>query len=134
MSCDGCNKLATNNMTLDKFLQQREKQVIDMDLVACLLILSMIAPMVFSKRLQFVSTTPMTFSRHNRKSNIFVLEARGPVGQNQDLEGLDYSQLLAFQKEQGKSMQDALADCTYKQYEALYTRCLVKGRKRTTTK
>lgn len=131
-SCDGCNKLATNNMTLERFLAQREEQVIDMDLTACWLTLSMLSPMVFSKRLQFVYTTPMTFCRNNRKSNIFVLAARGAVGRNQNLEGLDYNALLDWAKELGQSVADALNGATMDRLKALYKRCLRKGGKRTT--
>lgn len=131
-SCDGCNKLATNNMTLERFLAQREKQVIDMDLTACWLTLSMLSPMVFSKRLQFVYTTPITFCRHNRKSNIFVLAARGAVGRNQDLEGLDYNELIAWVRESGESTLAALNGATMDRLKALYKRCSRKNGKKTT--
>lgn len=131
-SCDGCNKLATNNMTLERFLAQREKQVVDMDLTACWLTLSMLSPMVFSKRLQFVYTTPITFCRHNRKSNIFVLAARGAVGRNQDLEGLDYNELIAWVRESAESTLAALNGATMDRLKALHKRCLRENGKKTT--
>lgn len=129
-SCDGCNKLATNNMTLDKFLKQREKQIIDMDLSACWLTLSMLSPLVFSKRLQFVYTTPMTFSRHNRKSNIFVLDARGPVS-NQSLDGLNHEVLTDWVNKEGKGVVDALNGANLTTLQKLYKDCLL-SRKKTT--
>lgn len=121
-SCDGCNKLATNNMTLEKFLAQRDKQVIDMDLSACWLTLSMLSPMIFSRRLQFVHTTPMTFSRYNRKSNIFVLEERGPVSKIQELDGLGYGKLLDSlgKNEDGKGLDGALDKASLADLKDLY--------------
>lgn len=122
-SCDGCNKLATNNMTLEKFLAQRQEQVIDMDLSACWLQLSMLSGMVFSKRLQFVYNTPMTFSPHNRKSNIFTLKARGPVANNEDLEKGDSAELGRYLEEVGLGLHDALAVLQLRDLKALYKRC-----------
>lgn len=116
-------------MTLEKFLKQRERQVVDTDLTAGWLTLSVISPMVFSSKMQFVYTTPMTFSRHNRKSNIFVLAARGAVGKNQDLEGLDYGELVAWLKEEGKDLPAALNGATMAKLSHLYKRC----KKRNTT-
>lgn len=131
-SCDGCNKLATNNMTLEKFLKQRERQVIDMDLTACWLTLSMLSPMTFSKRLQFVHTTPMTFSRHNRKSNIFVLAARGSVGKNQDLEGFNFNALIDWVKRSKKSLLEALSGASMEELRTLYKDCAYTNGRRTT--
>lgn len=127
-SCDGCNKLATDNLTLDKFLKQREKQVIDMDETACWLTLSMLSPMAFSKRLQFVYTTPMTFSPHNRKSNIFVLEARGPA-QTQTLDGLNPDVLTTWLLKEKKGLVDALNGASMDALEKLYKECSVSRRK-----
>lgn len=104
-----------------------------MDLTACWLTLSMLSPMIFSKRLQFVYTTPMTFCRHNRKSNIFVLAARGPVEGNENLDDLDYNQLLLWVKETPHSLLDALDKANMDSLKAVYKRCLIKGAKRTTT-
>ena len=56
-SCDGCNKLAKNNMSTEKYLAQRDEQVINMDLNASWLVLSMLSPMVFSRRIQFIDQT-----------------------------------------------------------------------------
>lgn len=131
-SCDGCNKLATNNMTMEKFLAQRERQVIDMDLTACWLTLSMLSPMTFSKRLQFVHTTPMTFCPHNRKSNVFVLEARGAVGKNQDLEGLNFNALIDWVKASNKSVPEALRGASMDTLKDLYRSCAYTNGKRTT--
>lgn len=126
MTCDGCNKLATDNFSVEKFLAQREEQVVDMDLSACLLVLSMLSPMVFSKRLQFVYTTPMTFSPHNRNSNIFILKARGPVANNEDLDGVDGNKLVELLGKRG-GLQDALAGMTLAEHRALFKECVVGG-------
>ena len=75
----------------------------------------------------------MTFSQHNRKSNIFVLAARGVVGKNQDLEGLDYKQLVGWVTESTKSLPDALSEASVDKLKALYKRCLRKDGKGTTT-
>lgn len=123
----GSTKLETSNMTLDQFLAQREVQVVDMDLTACWLTLSMLSPMIFPKRLQFVYTTPMTFCRHNRKSNIFVLAARGAVGSDQDLEALDYNELRAWATKAGTSVPEASKAANMESFEALYKRCSKKG-------
>lgn len=129
-SCDGCNKVATDNMSVEKFLAQRKKQVIDMDLAACWLTLSMLSPMTFSKRLQFVYTTPMTFSRHNRKSNIFVLAARGGVENAERLDNLDYGVLLKCLEESGKGLQDYLNSMKMDELKNLYNSCFVMSDKR----
>lgn len=131
-SCDGCNKLATNNMTLEKFLAQRGKQVIDMDLSACWVTLSMLSPMLFSKRLQTVYTTLMTFSRYNRKSNVFVLEEQGAVSKIQELDGLNYQAVLDLVngRKDGKGLDEALASADLKTLNDLYKKCLMSQRKK----
>lgn len=121
-SCDGCNKLATNNFTLEQCKAQREKQVIDVDLGAELLTLSMLSPMVFSKRLQFVSSTPMTFCPENRKSNVFTLEARGPGSDDSDILNGDGNELLSFLKGKG-AIDDVLEALTMDGLKELYHRC-----------
>lgn len=122
-SCDGRTKLATNNLTLEKFLAQREKQVIDIDLGAAWLALSMLSSMLFSKRLQFVYNTPLMFCRENRQSNMFTLDARGPVPEDGDVENGNGFELAAFVGSTGRGLVAVLSDMTLADLKMLYRRC-----------
>lgn len=128
-SCDGgCTKLETENCTLDKFLAQREKQTIDVDLGAEWLALSMLSPMLFSKRLQLVYSTPLTFCPDNRKSNVFVLDARGPVPGDGDVEEGDGFALCDFVQRRGRRLIDLLSGMTLADMAVLYRRCFDGGK------
>lgn len=122
-TCDGCNKLATDNVHVDLLLQTRQEEIIDMDLGAQQLKFSMMTPMVFGTRYQFVTKTPVNFSPHNRKSNIFRLGARGatpPVG---SVESGDGAQLLKYLN--GKGIQ-ALDGMLKSELDRIYTLCFGK--------
>ncbi|CAM9496574.1 unnamed protein product, partial [Laminaria digitata] len=123
-ACDGSNKLATDNVHVDMLLQarQNEVRVIDMDLGAQQLKLSMMTPMVFGTRFQFVTTTPVNFSPHNRKSNILRLGAREATPIPGSVESGDEAELLHFLRETGREMQ-ALDDMTEAELENIYVRC-----------
>ena len=121
-TCDGCNKLATDNISVDLLLQVRQEMVIDMDLGAQQLKLSMMSGMVFGRRFQFVRKTPVNFSPYNRKSNIFRLGARGttpPVG---SVESGDGQALVNYLRDSGKGIQ-ILDDMTKSDLDALYKQC-----------
>ncbi|CAB1105581.1 unnamed protein product [Ectocarpus sp. CCAP 1310/34] len=92
-SFDGCAKLAVN-ICIEKYLRQRMEQVIDMDLDAIWLVISMLSPMVFGMRLQFSQNTPVTFCPQNRKSNIIVVPARGHAPRSGDAQAADGQKLM----------------------------------------
>ena len=75
-----------------------------MDLNASWLVLSMLSPMAFSKRIQFTDQTPITLSPYSRESNIIVLEAKGPAAGNADVDTGDSEELLANQAERNLGM------------------------------
>ena len=111
-ACDGGNKLATDNAHVDFLAQRRQEEVkvIDMDLDAQQLKFSMMTN-GFGTRVQFVATTPVNFSPHNRKSNILRLSAHGATPIPGSVESGDGAQLVDYLREAGKGMQ-ALDDMT----------------------
>ena len=125
-TCDGSNKLETDNVHLDMLLQarQQEERVIDMDLGAQQLKFSMMAPMVFGARFQFVTKTPVSFSPHNRKSNIFRLGTREAALLSPDsVEGGDGAELLKCLREARKGGVQALGGMDKGELDAVYVRC-----------
>lgn len=126
-TCDGCNKLATDNVHVDLLLQARQEMVIDMDLGAQQLKLSMMTPMVVGTRYQFVTKTPVNFGPHNRKSNIFRLGARGKTPVSGSMESGDGGMLVKYLEGFGKGIQ-ALDDMGRAELEHIYSLCF-KGKR-----
>ena len=128
-SWDGCNKLAVN-IDLEKYIDPRGEHVIDMDLSAVWLHLSLLSPMFFSKRLQFTHDMPVTFCPQNRKSNILTLPARGPAPRSGDVETGDGGALRTFLEEKGGgvSLEELLAGMTLEELKVLFG--IVFGAKR----
>lgn len=120
-SWDGCNKLAVN-IDLEKYVDQRSAHVIDMDLSAVWLHLSLLSPMYFSKRLQFTHDMPVTFCPQNRKSNIITLPARGPAARSGDVEAGDGGALRKFVEDhrRGGALEDLLARMPMEELKDLY--------------
>ena len=125
---DGCNKPAVN-ISMADYLNQRKEQIIDMDLDWVWLIISMLSPMVFGTRLQFSHNTPVTFCPQNRKSNIFVLPARGKARQPGDIEAADGEKLATYVEQNGggKQFHGMLEDMGNTELEALYRVCFGKN-------
>lgn len=123
-ACDGGNRLETDNAHVDFLLQaqQEEVKVIDMDLGAQQLKLSMMTPMVFGTRFQFVATAPVNFSPHNRKSNILRVGARGATPIPGPVESGDGAGVVDYLREAGKGTQ-ALDDMITAELEHIYVRC-----------
>lgn len=123
-SFDGCAKVAVN-ICIEKYLQQRMKQVIDMDLDAIWLVISMLSPMVFGMRLQFSQNTPVTFCPQNRKSNIIVVPARGHAPRSGDAQAADGQKLMERVRENkdGLELSEMLESMSLDGLKDLYRLC-----------
>lgn len=123
-SFDGCAKVAVN-ICIEKYLQQRMKQVIDMDLDAIWLVISMLSPMVFRMRLQFSQNTPVTFCPQNRKSNIIVVPARGHAPRSGDAQAADGQKLMERVRENkdGLELSEMLESMSLDGLKDLYRLC-----------
>ena len=76
MTVDGCVKVATDDVTFARFAVAREVRSLDADLQHQLLKLSMMSPMLFAKRLRFITEAAPTFGPFNRVSNMVSRSAR----------------------------------------------------------
>ena len=99
-SWDDRNELDIS-VKLDKYIDQRNEHVIDMDLSAVWLSLTMLSPLLFSRRLQFSYNTPVVCCPQNRKSNILKLPGRGPAPRDGDVEAGDGRALRECVEKQG---------------------------------
>lgn len=123
-SWDAGNELEVN-INLEKYIDQRDEHVIDMDCSAVWLALSMLSPMLFSRRLQFSYNTPVAFCPQNRKSNILKLPARGPAPRSGDVEAGDGGALQEYVEEQdgGLTLGELLGRMTLEELRVLYGKC-----------
>lgn len=101
-TCDGCNKLATDNVSAALLLHAREEMVIDMDLGVQQLKLSMMSSVMFGRRYQFVTKTSVNFSPYNRKSDIFHLGASGVTTPAGSVESGDGEALVNYLRDSGE--------------------------------
>ncbi|CAM9172800.1 unnamed protein product, partial [Laminaria digitata] len=124
-SWDGRNEPEVN-INLEKCIDQRDEHVIDMDHSAVWLSLSMLSPMLFSRRLQFSYNTPVAFCPQNRKSNILKLPGRGPAPRSGDAEAGDVGALREYVQGQDGgllTLKELMDRMTLEELQVLYGKC-----------
>lgn len=88
---DGCMKVSTNFVTKRQLMASRPEQLIDVDLVVILLKLSLVSPIHFGQRVQFVvgagetvGSSPAWMGPGNRLSERFLKTQRGSLQNESD--------------------------------------------------
>ena len=127
LSCwDGCNKVAANiKINIEKYLQQREQQVSDMDFDVDWLVISMLSPTIFGMRLQFSCNTPVTFCPQNCKSNVIVVPARGRPPRSGDAQAADGQKPMerVRKKKDGLGLAEMSEGMVMNELKVLYRLC-----------
>ena len=123
-SWDNCSAMKVS-INLEMCIDQRDEHVMDMDCSAVWLALSMLSPMVFSRRLQFSYNMPVAYCPQNRKSNILKLSGRGPTPRSGDVEAGDGGALQEYVEKQdgGLTLKELLGRMTLEELTVLYGKC-----------
>lgn len=120
LAMDGCEKVATDQVSLQQFGIAREERVLDADLQHQLLALSMMSTMTPGSRLLFVDEAVPVFGPFNRVSNMIKRSARGQLPKPGDPESGDGGALLRVLEDGGVA---SLETKTKQDLQLIYKEC-----------
>lgn len=126
LSIAGCAKVDTDDFSLDEFRLAREERQVDADLRQELLVLSMLSPMVFGRRLRLMDGAVPVFSPSNRLSNVLHRSTRRPLARDGDPESGDGGALARILGEEGGL--ESLARKNKQELQAIYAECFEGSR------
>ena len=118
LTVDACAKVATNNVSTKQFEVARQERELDADCQHVQLKLSMMSPMVFDRRLAFVTEAAPIFSPHSRLGNLVPRSERGKIAGRGEALG-DAEALLDAVGDGGI---ESMHTSSYKELKYIYSR------------